>query len=249
MSFQVVSGIPLLAGFASFASPCIIPMITVYLSLITGISAERLLKMDTLTRFRKGILINTLFFILGFTLVFTLAGSAAGFVGKLLKDYIRIMEIIGGIFVILFGFHLAGIFKLNFVKKIKFFPEWNIGKKPLGLFGALLVGFFFALVCSHCIGPMLYSTLIYSGILASPKLGALSMFSFSIGLAIPYLFTAVFLSFTLDKLKKTRNILSILNIISGIILVFFGIFMLLGKFTQLSAILSKLLPYKLPVGM
>lgn len=248
-SLKTIYGIPFFAGFASYISPCIIPMITVYLSLITGISAERLLQMGTLTRLRKGILINTLFFILGFTIVFTLAGGAAGFIGKVLQKYLRVMEIIGGIFVILFGLHLAGIFKLNFIQKVKFFPKWNVERKPVGIFGALLVGFFFALVCSHCIGPMLYSTLIYSGILATPKLGAISMLSFSLGLAIPYILTAVFLTFTLDKLKKGRRILSTLNIVSGILLVLFGGLMLGRKFTQLSSFLSNLLPYKLPVGM
>ncbi len=242
-------GLPFVAGVVSFASPCIIPMVSVYLSLITGLSMEQLLQTDLRTRLRKGIILNTFYFILGFTLVFTIAGGFAGWLGKVLRDYLHIWEKIGGVFVVLFGLHLAGFFRLPWLEKLKLNLQLKPRSQPTGIMGALLIGFFFALVCSHCIAPMLYSTLIYSGILATPQLGALSMLSFSIGLGIPYLLVALFLSVILIRLKQAKSVLRWINVASGILLVGLGIVMLLGKFTTLSSLISRVLPYRLPVGM
>ncbi len=242
-------GLPFVAGVVSFASPCIIPMVSVYLSLITGLSMEQLLQTDLRTRLRKGIILHTLYFILGFTLVFTIAGGFAGWLGRILRDYLHIWEKIGGVFVVLFGLHLAGFFRIPWLEKLKLNLRLETRSAPTGFLGALLIGFFFALVCSHCIAPMLYSTLIYSGFLATPQLGALSMFSFSIGLGIPYLLVAIFLSAILTRIKRARTFLRGVNVVSGILLVALGIVMLLGKFTLLSSILSRALPYRLPIGM
>jgi cytochrome c-type biogenesis protein len=244
-SLIALYGLSFLGGLLSFFSPCLIPMVTVYFSIITGMSVEDLKSVQS-RRLKKKILANTLFFIAAFTLVFTLAGGASSTIGSLIKKNIGVLNVFGGAFIILFGLRMLGLttmrpFHINH-------KLLNLKLPPVGYLRAFLVGIFFAVACSHCIGPTLYSFLMLAGTMTAAGQGMMLMFIFSIGLAIPYLVLALAFEKYFDKLKafmKTR----IPQIVLGVTMVVLGIAILTGNFTKITRILYEILPYKLPFGM
>ena len=144
------------AGIISFLSPCILPLIPSYFAFITGISLEELSAGESLKKVRTKVMINSLMFILGFSLIFIALGASATFFGKFLARNIRWFEIIGGALVILFGLHFTGIFRLRFLDREK---KVHFKKKPLGYLGTLLVGLAFGAGWTPCVGPILGSIL------------------------------------------------------------------------------------------
>lgn len=242
---------PFLAGLFAFLSPCIIPMITVYISLITGFNLEQLTSDVDASSLRKTIFPNTIFFIIGFGLIFTIAGGAAGFAGSLLKKYYLTLNYIGGTLIILFGIYviLKSFLKMpNFVK-FNFRQKLKLENKPAGFFGSFSVGVFYAIACSHCIASILTAVLIYAGTTGSVSTGAFSLTIFSAGLAIPYLITALAITLVLGYLKKIKRYLWLVSLLSGIFLIFFGILLLTNQFTAFTGFFSKYLPYNFPGGM
>lgn len=242
--------IAFLAGLLSFVSPCIIPMITVYFSLITGLSIDELEKVDDRGMLARSVFIKTVLFVLAFTVVFTLAGGAAGEVGRLFKQKLWIINAIGGIFIILLGLKTMGVLKLAWLDKINPHRHYEM-KNPVRnkYLTAFLVGLFFAVACSHCIAPTLYSILILAGGAGSPAMGMTAMFFFSVGLAIPYLIVAVFISRGLGLMSRLARYKRGIAIATGLFMVVLGGFMLTGNFSMVTGFFNRLLPYKLPIGM
>lgn len=238
--------IAFLAGIVSFISPCIIPMLSVYFSMITGLSLKELKNLSSDRSLKKYVLGNTLMFVLAFTIVFTLAGGAASLLADFLGKYGRYFDIIGGILVIFLGLNMFGIFKFNFLDKCNM-PEKKA--KRGGYFSSFIVGLIFAVACSHCIGPVLYSILIMAGSMGSVTNGMLVMFIFSIGLAIPYIFAGLYMDKIIKVIHKTNKFDKGLKIVTGSIIILLGILILTGNFYMLTTWTSKLLPFKLPIGM
>ncbi len=236
------------AGVLAFLSPCIIPMITVYLSLITGVTMEDLEQLR-LFETRKRIITSTIFFVLGFGLIFTVAGGAASLIGKIFRSYITWINLVGGISVIILGLHMSGILRLGIFQHLNFSKRFKLPQKGVGATGSFLVGIFFAIVCSHCIGPFLYSMLIYAGASGSVSQGASTLAFFSLGLAIPYLLTGAAITRMVDYLKVFKAKARIVTLVSGASLVLFGILMASDKFTVLSQIVARVLPYSFPGPM
>ncbi len=239
--------LPFAAGLASFFSPCIVPMISVYFSLITGVSVRDLKDIEVHKRMRKFILINTFIFVSAFTLVFTIAGALGGSIGRWLSGYTTIMNKIGGAITIIMGLNLIGLLNLNFSFLNKYSAD-NI-KTSSRYFTTFLIGLFFAIVCSHCIGPILYSILIYTTTTKSAFAGMTIMLLFSLGLAIPYLLVGYYLPHAINAIKRAKKFQNVICAVAGATLIFLGIVMFLNKLQDLTAIFSRLLPYKLPFGM
>ncbi|SNS08956.1 cytochrome c-type biogenesis protein [Anaerovirgula multivorans] len=239
------------AGLVSFLSPCIIPMITVYFSLITGMSMEELTKIKKKTSTHIHIIINTLLFIAAFTIVFTIAGGTAGRAAKFLSNNIRIFNVIGGTMVIILALKLLGFFKAISLKSNKLEKLFNTDKisTRFRYLTTFLVGIFFAIACSHCIGPILYSMLIFAGSTGSAYNGMLIMFSFSMGLAVPYLLVGLTLRRSIGILQRISKYQKYISYSVGTILLFFGILMIFNKFTMLVGFLSRIIPIKIPFGM
>lgn len=251
MAGQIPIVLPFAAGILAFVSPCIIPMITVYLSLITGLTFQELTATGTEDRRRVAshIVGNTALFVAGFSVVFIAAGGAAGLVGRMLAAYSSRLNLVGGAFVIIFGLHLAGAFKLPLLERLNVGRSLKAPSKPLGPLGAFLVGLFFAVACSHCIGPMLYSMLLVAGTTGSPAKGMAMLGAFSAGLAIPYMLTALAVGRMLDYLARLKPRMPIIKAVSGGMLVALGLLMFTDKFALLSSYLARILPYRPPVGM
>jgi len=238
--------LPFLAGSLAFLSPCIVPMLTVYFSLITGLTVEELTGDTSTEVIKRTIFASTLFFVAGFALIFTIVGSIAGTVGSLLgQRFFSYFNMVGGILLIILGLSLTGLFKLPLFNIINLRNRSNISGRPLTPAGAFSVGIIYAIACSHCIGSILLAMLVYAGSKGATG-GALAMFLFSVGLAIPYLVAALGISAVIDYLKKIKRWFWLIQLISGLIIIIFGILIITGNFGLLSTYTGKLLPYKFP---
>ncbi|MBZ4646999.1 MAG: cytochrome c-type biosis protein [Petroclostridium sp.] len=245
-----ISLVAFFAGLVSFLSPCIIPMITVYFSLITGMSMEQLTSAKKKTATQLHIIINTLLFIAAFTLVFTVAGGTAGQAAKFLNKNIKIFNILGGIMVILLALKMLGVFKAVTLKSRRLENLFNTDKFTSARYlTTFLVGIFFAIACSHCIGPVLYSMLIFAGSTGSVHQGMFTMFSFSMGLAVPYLVVGLTLEKSAKLLQKVSKYQKSISYSVGAILLFFGILMVFNRYTLLVELLYKVIPIRAPIGM
>ena len=196
-------------GLASFKSPCVLPMLPIYVSYFTGKDKDS-----------KRAVINSLGFVLGFTIIFVLLGIFASTLGKLITTNIRYINIILGIIIILFGLNYIGIFNIKILNKSKGIKK-NTDK--LSFFSSILFGMIFSVCWTPCVGVFLSSALMISATSENILKGGIMLFIFSLGLGIPFILTSVFL----EKLKNTFDFIKkhydIINKIAGIILIFSGI--------------------------
>jgi len=243
--------LPFLAGLLSFLSPCIIPMLGVYFSLITGLTSEQL-KSETLrSNLRRKVLINTFAFVAGFGLIFTAAGSIAGSLGSVLGQWLNIFSIIGGFMILVLALKLLGIFELSFLSRLHWEPKFynELRQRPsTGPVIAFIVGLIFAIACSHCIAPTLYTILFMAGASQSWVSGMLIMGIFSLGLAIPYVITGLFYHKVLKLLKRYQTQQVYIRRVLGLLMLFFAYILFTNQLTEVTGFLSRFLP-NLPYGM
>lgn len=217
-------GFCLIAGFLSFFSPCILPLIPVYLSYITGISVEEL-KKTTMSNFK--ILSYVLFFIAGFTLIFVMMGASATFIGNFLIRKKDILRIIGGAVVVFFGLHLSGVFKIK-----KLYTEKRIIKtksKKIGYLSSFLFGIAFSAGWTPCVGPVLSSILLLAASEKTVGKGILLLFFYSLGIGIPFILAALLVSKIFSLFEKIKKHSQKIETITGILLILFGTLMIFNK--------------------
>ena len=238
------------AGLLSFLSPCIIPMLSVYFSLITGQSTRALRDLTARDAVRQGVLKSTFGFIAGFALVFAAAGAAAAQVGALLQRSLGVLNVVGGLFVVALGLMMIGLLPQDLLQRITL-RHRDMETAPQGprTWSSFLVGLFFAVACSHCIAPTLYSVLIYAGSTGSPLTGGLLMAAFSAGLAVPYILSGLFLGKTMALLRKASTARRWTQWAAGSLMVGLGVIMIAGKLTWLTAAVGRLWPWRPPIGM
>ncbi len=172
------------AGFLSFVSPCVLPLVPSYISYITGISLEELTSEREQNRHRWLMIKNATMFIVGFSVVFIFFGASATVVGQILLTYQDILRKVGGLIVILFGFYTLGFLKLRFLMTER---RFRFQEKPVGYFGSFLVGIAFAAAWTPCVGPILGSILLYASTANSVSLGVQLLSVYSLGLGLPLL--------------------------------------------------------------
>jgi cytochrome c-type biogenesis protein len=222
-----------LAGIVTFISPCILPLIPVYISFITGTSIEQMRAGATHPRhaFR-----NSLFFVLGFTAIFVLLGASASYLGNLLnqeKDYIRW---IGGIIVIVFGLHIAGVIRIPL-----FYHEKHLALRNVhGFLKPFLVGLAFAVGWTPCVGPILSSILILASAQETVYRGMLLLTVYSLGLGIPFIITALFIHWALGVFSRIQRYYRFIEIAAGAVLVVLGIMLLTNRFQMVTGYASGL---------
>jgi cytochrome c-type biogenesis protein len=219
-----------LEGIITFISPCILPMFPIYLSYFAGNTTEKDLSDNSSSTIK-----NVLGFTLGFTLIFTALGTFAGSAGRFLTDHSRVINIMAGAIIILFGLHFTGIFKIAFLDKSK---KMEFKQRKLGFFSSLLFGIVFSIGWTPCVGVFLGSALMLAASQGSVLKGTMMLLLYSLGLAVPFLLSAIFI----DRLKSTfafikRNY-KIINLIAGILLVLVGLSMMLGWFGYIMGILN-----------
>lgn len=235
---------PFFAGILAFLSPCVVPMITVYLSLITGLTVDELFEKET-ALVRRDIIINTAFFVGGYAVVYIAAGAAAGYVGRWLSDYQTPLNRVGGVIIILLGLRFAGLFKSPRIKPFARLKQFKLMPRsaPEGT-GAFGFGVLFAVICSHCFGGLLASVLLVAGVSGSQTHGAFSLALFSLGLAVPFMLTAFGVTAVVDRLKAAQDKLWLFTLISGLFMVVLGVFTFFGWYTSFAQFFGAWAPVK-----
>ncbi len=216
--------ISFLEGIITFISPCLLPMLPIYVSYFAGGG-------ETNT---KRTVLNALGFILGFTIVFTAMGALAGTLGSFLIKYQTAVNIVCGIVVIIFGLNFLGVLKINLFKGF----NGNVDTDHMGFFSAMLFGMIFSIGWTPCVGAFLGSALMLASTQAHMVKGILMLLSYSLGLGIPFIISAVLI----DKLKGAFNFIKsnygVINKVCGVFLILVGLSMATGLLGRLLAMLS-----------
>jgi cytochrome c-type biogenesis protein len=221
------------AGLVSFLSPCVLPLVPGYVSLITGAGVEEL-KSHESALFRK-MMLNSISFILGFSVVFITLGAISTEVGQLLARYKHTLAQVAGVVIILFGLHLTGIFRINALYSDKRLHGVKGGSTPGGAF---LIGFAFAFGWTPCVGPILAVILGFAAEQDSVLKGIALLAVYSMGLAVPFLLTAFGIERFLKFYSRFRAHMHAIEVASGALLIALGVLLVLGRFTLISNYLS-----------
>ena len=226
--------IAFLAGFISFLSPCVLPLIPGYISYISGTSLNKINDKK-----RNLIVIKTIFFTLGFSFVFIVLGSTASFAGKFFLSNSNIFRIIAGIIIIFFSLHLIGIINFGFMNKdIRFFTN----KYSDNLTFPLLVGAAFGFGWTPCIGPILGSIITMASLEENIGKGIILLSFYSLGLAIPFIISGVLIDKFLLFSKSIKKYISTITKIGGAILLLTGIAILTNQLQVLGFFILEYLP-------
>ncbi|MEW6696239.1 MAG: cytochrome c biogenesis CcdA family protein [Bacillota bacterium] len=230
-----MSSIPLYlafgAGIVSFVSPCILPLVPGYISYLAGASVTAgTANIDRRLLIRRAALFN-----LGFMLVFILMGATGSYIGKFFVTHKDILTKVGGSIIFIMGLQMTGLlkwqalyrtYKLNFAFPVK------------GSLGAFLLGITFAAGWTPCVGPVLGSILVYAGMSGTVTKGMLLLGVYSLGLAVPFMLTAISIGWSINYLPRLNQYLPYISIGSGIILMLVGVLLVLDIFPRLSVYLT-----------
>ena len=228
------------AGFLSFVSPCVLPLIPGYISFVSGVSVEEMRADAAPATSRLQVFVTSLAFVIGFSLVFIALGASATAIGKFLFAKLPLLSKIAGVILIVFGLHTMGVFRLAFLETEK---RVHAQRKPAGPLGAMLVGIAFAFGWTPCIGPILGGILAIAGSKNSVGEGILLLAVYSLGLGIPFLLTSLAINQFFGAAKKIRRYYHGIELASGALLIAIGVLIITG---QLTIIVRYLQPY-LPV--
>src|SRR6516225_4986345 len=222
-----------LAGLASFLSPCVLPLVPGYVSLISGVGVEELKSHDGQI-FRK-VMVNSLAFIVGFSIVFVTLGAISTEVGQFLARYKSLLAQVAGVVIIVFGLHLTGIFKIKYLYTDARMHSVKGGSTP---WGAFVIGFAFAFGWTPCVGPILAVILGFAAAQDSVSKGIALLAIYSMGLAVPFLLTSLGIERFLKFYTRFRSHMHALEVASGALLIALGGLLVFGRFTILSNYLS-----------
>jgi cytochrome c-type biogenesis protein len=229
------------AGILSFISPCVLPLVPGYISFVSGVSFDQMQAADAASRAatRRQMLITSLAFVLGFSVVFICLGASATAIGHLLRHQKTILERIAGAVIIIFGLHLAGVFRIKWLDKD---TRVQTSGRPASPIGAFLVGLAFAFGWTPCIGPILGGILAIAGSKNSVGEGVSLLAVYSAGLGIPFLVTSLAIDRFFVASKRIRKYYKPIEIASGALLVVLGVLIFTNRFTILSNYFSRFLP-------
>jgi len=234
MNHELSIPIAFVAGVVSFLSPCVLPLVPGYVSMLSGASIEEL-KTDVSSQLVNRVLRNSLAFIVGFTLVFVILGASATWVGKFLLAQRTTFNIVAGVIVVIFGLHLTGLVKIPLLYRE---ARLDTGVPRRGLGGAFLLGFAFAFGWTPCIGPILAAILALAAQRETVFQGMFLLAIYSAGLAIPFLLTSLGLSSFLRFYGGFRKHLQAVEVASGVLLIALGILMAFNKLAIISGYFS-----------
>ncbi len=221
------------AGLVSFLSPCVLPLVPGYVSLISGAGVEELQSQQA-RLFRK-VMMNSVAFIAGFSVVFITLGAISTEVGQLLARYKSTLAEVAGVVIILFGLHLTGIFRINALYSDKRLHSVKGGSTVAGAF---VIGFAFAFGWTPCVGPILAVILGFASQQDSIAKGILLLTVYSLGLAVPFLLTSLLMERFLKFYGRFKTHMHALEVISGALLVALGVLLVIGRFSLLSRYFS-----------
>jgi len=219
------------AGLLSFLSPCVLPLVPGYISIISGVSLDQLKGRTQDASLKRAVMISSLMFILGFTISFIALGATATTLGKFLLTRMPYLRYIAGIIMIIFALHVLGIFRINALYQDK--RMHNVQTKG-GMIGALLLGLVFALGWSPCLGPILSGILGLASEQETVARGMFLLFIYSVGLGIPFLMTSLGLNRFLAFYNRFKKHFRALEIVSGILILGVGVLILTNQMTRMN---------------
>lgn len=235
----------LFAGFISFISPCVLPLVPAYISFISGVSMDELRNAERQQQMTLRLMVSSLLFIGGFTLVFVLLGATATFVGGFLLKNLGIISKVSGVVLIVFGLHVAGLIKIPF---LNYEARFQTGNKPTSAIGAIFVGSAFAFGWTPCIGPILGGILAIAGSQQTVGQGMLLLLVYSLGLGIPFFLTAIATQRLLRAMNRVKKHFKTIELVSGGFLIVIGILMVFNLFTMLNSVLVRWFPWLTKIG-
>jgi len=221
------------AGLISFLSPCVLPLVPGYVSLISGVGVEQL-KLKEGELFRK-VMLNSAAFIIGFSIVFITLGAISTEVGQILAQYKSLLARIAGVVIILFGFHLTGIFQ---IKALLADTRLHSLKGSSSAWGAFVIGFAFAFGWTPCVGPILAVVLGFAAAQDTVWKGIFLLAIYSAGLAVPFLLTSLGIERFLKFYNRFKFHMHAVEVASGVLLIALGTLLVMGRFALLSGYFS-----------
>ncbi len=240
---QITYWIAFTAGILSFASPCVLPLIPSYLTYITGLSFSQLEDAHPKAKVRLTVLLHSLCFIIGFSMVFVLLGAIAGIASSKFQIYLREglewIEKIGGLLIFLFGVHMTGLFHFGVLLGEK---RVHLHKKPSGFIGTFVVGVAFAAGWTPCIGPILASILMVAATSGKVGEGVGLLAVYSLGLGVPFLLSGLLFHQFLVAFNRFRKYIRLVEIGTGIMLMAVGIMLMFNLMGHLTMLLYQWVP-------
>jgi cytochrome c-type biogenesis protein len=238
MHGEVTSLAALIAGLVSFLSPCVLPLVPPYLVFLTGTSLERLADEEEPPRVRRETVTAAVLFVAGFSTVFVALGASASAIGALVQAYSGPLAIIAGVVIIVMGLHFLGLTPIAWLHRQKRLEV----AKPVGLWGAYVIGLAFAFGWTPCIGPILAAILAVAASQQTVAKGAALLAVYSFGLGIPFIVAALAIEPFAAFLSRFKNYLHRVEQAMGALLVLTGIAFLTGSLNQISVWLLEAFP-------
>jgi cytochrome c-type biogenesis protein len=226
------------AGLFSFLSPCVLPLFPSYLSIITGMSVSDL-SSDLPADARRRVLLHSIAFIVGFSLVFIALGASFSAAGQFLLDYRDLIRQVGGVLIVLFGLYIAGVLKLAFLGRTQ---QWELRNRPAGYAGSLFVGVTFAIGWTPCVGPILGAILSLASTSENIGRGIGLLVAYSAGLGVPFFLSSLALGAFLKFFRRYRPFIPVVERAAGVLLVIVGILVFTNYYLVLNAWANSITP-------
>lgn len=227
------------AGFLSFVSPCVLPLIPGYISFISGLSLEEMQGKVEAKSSRASVLLASIAFVLGFTVIFVALGASASAIGKWMYAQSPILEKIAGTILVVLGLHMMGVFRIRLLESD---ARIHTQRKPAGPIGAFLVGTAFAFAWTPCIGPILGGILAMAASRDSVGEGMQMLAVYSLGLGVPFLLTSVAIDRFFSAAARIRRHYRTIELVSGSLLIVVGLLIFFDQFTLIAKYLTPYLP-------
>jgi cytochrome c-type biogenesis protein len=240
ISFMGLSGLfSFTSGILSFFSPCVLPLVPSYLIFISGITFDNYEELN-FKKYRKTVLIHSISFIVGFSLVFVSLGISSSLLGKYLFAYQAYILRLGGLMLILMGLYYLNLIKIPFLNQEKII---HLKEKPVGLAGSFVIGITFSLGWTPCVGPALSSILIIASTTEKVSESIYLLSLYSLGLAIPFVISALLFDKLFNLLKRYGYIARYATKIMGILLIIIGLLLFTSYYSTLSLRFGQILTF------
>ncbi len=224
------------AGALSFLSPCVLPLIPSYLSFVSGISPREMSEGGASSGRVMG---NALAFVLGFSIAFVALGASASLLGRLLLGYQDVVRVVGGLFILVVGVYLTGLFRVATLER---YAQFNLRSKPAGYLGSVLVGLTFAVAWIPCVGPILGAILTLAGTSGEVYRGMLLLSAYAAGLGLPLLLSALAMNQFFRVSRALGSWLPAIHAAAGLLLVAVGLLLVTDNMTAVNAYALRLTP-------